>query len=173
TRTASMTKVERSALDLYEADLRGDVIQRLAIADKLVSLSPGSAEMPLLAVVSDLYAGRPDSAVKMLARIDPDRGINLTTPTYWEWSSLAYHEAGQYAAEAQAAQTGLKRFRFHPPSTDAMIRVLATGNDRGLRDYVDRGVPPARDPNDAPRDPARDRLDLLIFAGRELRAHGY
>jgi hypothetical protein len=172
-RLSKMNKVERAAFDLYESDLRGDAMKRIEISQRLVSLSPGSAEMPLLAVVSNLYAGRPAEAVKILETIDPDRGINLKTPTYWEWSSLAFHEANLFSAEEEAARTGLKRFKHHPPSTYAMIRVLATRNDRDLKDAVDRSVPPPKDATDVPRDPASDRYDLLLYAGRELRAHGY
>ena len=171
-RAARLSKIERAALDLYEADLRGDVMKRLEISQRLIALSPGSAEMPLLAVVSNLYAGRPATAVQILSTINPDRGINLATPTYWEWSSLAYHEAGNASAEEQSATTGLKRFRQHPPSTYAMVRLLAARNDRGLQEMVDRGVPPSKE-NDELRDAASDRLDLLLYAGRELRAHGY
>src|SRR5207244_2757211 len=129
---ARMSRLEKAALDLFESDLRGDATGRLAIARRLKSLSPGSAEMPLLIVVSALYAGRPAEAVAELALTDPDRGLNLTTPAYWEWSAEALHESGKFAAEDEVAKTGLKRFRHHPPSTYTLVRVLATRNDAGL-----------------------------------------
>ena len=51
--------------------------------------------------------------------------------------------------------------------------MLATRNDKDLRETVDRGIPPAKDPNDPPRDPVGDHQDLMILAGQELRAHGH
>lgn len=168
-----MSRLEKGALDLYESDLRGDALARVAIAKRLKALSPGSAEMPLLVVVSALYAGRPAQAVAELAETDPDRGFNLATPAYSEWAAEALHDAGKYVAEEEVAKTGLKRFKHHPPSTYGMVRVLATRNDKDLREVIDKGVPPAKDPNDVPRDPVGDHQDLMILGGRELRAHGF
>ena len=168
-----MSRLEKGALELFESDLRGDAVARIAISKRLEALSPGSAEMPLLVVVSSLYAGRPAAAVAALAHTDPDRGLNLATPAYWEWSAEALHEAGDFAREAEVAKTGLKRFKHHPPSTYSLVRVLATRNDKDLRAAVDHGIPPAKDVNDEPRDPVGDPQDLMILAGRELRAHGH
>jgi DNA-binding SARP family transcriptional activator/TolB-like protein len=168
-----MSRLEKGALELFESDLRGDALGRIAISKRLEALSPGSAEMPLLVVVSSLYAGRPAAAVATLAQTDPDRGLNLAAPAYWEWSAEALHEAGNFAAEGDVAKTGLKRFRDQPPSTYNLVRVLATRNDKDLRETVDRGIPPARNLNDEPRDPVGDHLDLMILAGRELRTHGH
>lgn len=168
-----MSRLERAALELYESDLRGDAMARVGIAKHLKALSPGSAEMPILVMVSALYGGRPGDAVAALAESDPDHGLNLAMPSYWEWATEALHEAGKFAAEEEAAKTGLKRFRYHPPSTYDLVRVLATTNARNLRETVDGGLPPARDAHDMPRDPVSDRQDLMILAGRELRAHGH
>lgn len=173
TRTARMSKLEKATMELLESDLRGNVLSRYAIAHRMNELSPASAEMPLLMVVSALYTGQAKTAVAALAGTDPNRGMNLVAPQYWEWGALAEHHAGNYAAEGKLAKTGLDRFRHHPPATYAMVRVLAARNDKELRKLVDRGVPPAKDPNDTPRDSVGDRQDLLIYAGRELRAHGF
>ena len=168
-----MSRLEKGALELFESDLRGDALGRLAISKRLEALSPGSAEMPLLVVVSSLYAGRPAAAVATLAQTDPDRGLNLAAPAYWEWAAEAFHEAGDFAAEEDVAKTSLKRFKHHPPSTYSIVRVLATRNDKHLRDLVDAGIPPEKSPNDEPRDSVGDHQDLMILAGRELRAHGH
>ena len=168
-----MSRIERAAMDLYEADLRGDIMQRLVIAQRLRELSPGSTEVPLLMVMSALYAGRPADAVKTLPTIDPDRGINLGTFIYWEWSALAYHEAGEYAAEDEAAKTGYKRFRYDAPMSYAMVRSLARRSDSDLRSFVDHGIPVSNSSSALKPDPFGDRIDLLLLAGRELRAHGH
>ena len=168
-----MSRLERAALDLFEADLRGDSFGRLAISKRLKQLSPGSTEMPLLVVVSYLYVGRAKDAAAALAETDPDRGMNLITPAYWEWRAEAQHEAGLYADEDISAKTGLSRFRSHPASTYTMVRVLATRHDKGLGELVERGMPSATTPNAQPSDLAADRQDLMILAGRELRIHGH
>lgn len=168
-----MSRQEKKALELLEADLRGDALARVAIARQLKELSPASSEMPLLMVVSALYTGQIDVAMAALKTTDPARGMNLVTPTYLEWSAEALHHSGDIAGEERTVREELKRFRHHPPATYGVVRVLATRNDRELGGVVRRGVPPAKDPNDAPRDSVGDRQDLKLLAGRELRAHGH
>jgi TolB-like protein len=168
-----MSRIERAALDLFEADLRGDAFTRLAVSKRLKTLSPGSAEMPLLVVVSSLYAGVPAQALATLDETEPDRGMNLIMPAYWEWRTLAQHESGLYADEEQSAKIGLRRFKSDAPSTYSMVRVLATRNDKALRDLVLRPMPVFKNSNGEPRDVAADRQDLLLLAGRELRAHDH
>jgi len=169
----SMSRLERAALELFDADLRGDAVARVAISRRLKELSPGSTEMPLLVVVSACYAGRLSEARAALQETDPARGINLITPSYWEWRAEVLHEAGDYAGEEEAAKTGLRRFRQHPASTYSIVRVLATRNDKSLREVVERGIPAPKDPDAPPHDLAADRQDLMLLAGRELRAHGF
>ncbi|HET9425691.1 MAG TPA: FlgO family outer membrane protein [Gemmatimonadaceae bacterium] len=167
-----MSKIERAALELFEADLKGDGLARLDIARRLQALTPGSAEMPLLRVVSALYIGHVSEALAALSSTEPTRGMNLVAPTYLEWSAAAYHHAGQASLEEKAVREELKRFRHHPPATYGLARIYAARNDRDLRKLLDEGIPPAKDPNDV-RDPIGDRVDLRLMAGRELRAHGH
>jgi tetratricopeptide (TPR) repeat protein len=167
-----MSKLERAALDLFRADLRGDALARVGIARRLHVLSPGSAEMPLLRVVSALYVGNVAEALTALGETDPTRGMNLVAPTYLEWASVAYHHAGSASLEERAVREELKRFKHHPPATYGLARVYAADNDSRLSELLEDGIPPARDPNDV-RDPALEWYELRMFAGRELRAHGY
>jgi TolB-like protein len=167
-----MSKLERAALELFEADLRGDGLARLEIARRLQVLSPGSSEMPLLRVVSALYVGNIREAMSALGETNPTRGMNVVTPTYLEWSAAAYHASGAAALEERAVREELKRFRHHPPATYGLARVYAARNSSDLDDLLRSGIPPAKDPLDV-RDPDVDWIELRLFAGRELRAHGY
>lgn len=167
-----MSKLERGALDLFKADLRGDALARVGIARRLQVLSPGSAEMPLLRVVSALYIGNVEEALAALAEANPTRGMNLAAPTYLEWASVAYHHAGSASLEERTVREELKRFRHHPPATYGLARVYAAENDARLRELLEDGIPPARDQNDV-RDPSLEWYELRMFAARELRAHGY
>ena len=168
-----MSKLERAGLELFDADLRGDAIARVAIAKRLRELSPGSTEMPLFVVVSACYAGRIVEAREALRETDPEHGINLIAPSYWEWRAEVLHERGEYAEEEAAARTGARRFSGHPSSTYSIVRVLARRNDTDLSAFVERGIPSPKAPDAPPRNLMADRQDLLLFAGRELRAHGH
>ena len=167
-----MSKIERGAMDLFEADLRGDGLARLKIARRLQSYSPGSPEMPLLRVVSALYVGNVAEAIDALDEMNPTRGMNLVTPTYLEWAAAAYHHAGESSLEERTVREELKRFRHHPPATYGLARVYAARNDSDLGELLAKGIPPAKDLKDI-RDPRADSIELRLFAGRELRAHGY
>jgi DNA-binding SARP family transcriptional activator/TolB-like protein/tetratricopeptide (TPR) repeat protein len=167
-----MSKIEKGAFDLFEADLRGDGLARLEIARRLQSYSPGSAEMPLLRVVSALYIGNVPEAIAAIRETDPTRGMNLVTPTLLEWSAATYHHAGNATQEERAVREELRRFRHHPPATYGLARVYAMRNDSDLADLIASGIPPAKDPKDV-RDPRADWIELRLLAGRELRAHAY
>lgn len=165
-----MSRLESAAFDLFEADLRGDQFHRLAIARRLRELSPASGEIPLLVVVSALYTGRTAEAVAALKAVDPDRGMNLVAPAFLEWSAEAYHAAANFAEERRVAERSVERFHGHPATTTTWVRVLATSNDKELSNVVDRGIPRRGQQR---RDSILDRLDLLLIAGREQRAHGH
>jgi DNA-binding SARP family transcriptional activator/TolB-like protein len=170
---AGLSRFEREALALMEADLRGDALRRLDIAQELRASSPGSAEVPLLVVASALYVGRPRDAVAAVQGTDPDRGINLKSSVYWEWRSTAQHAAGLYSDEEYSARSGLARFRRDASMTFAVARTLAARNDPALADFVARGIPASRGPDAAIRDSTGDRQDMLLFVSQELRAHGF
>jgi tetratricopeptide (TPR) repeat protein len=98
--------------------------------------------------------------------------MNLVTPTYLEWAAAAYHHSGNAALEERAVAEELKRFRHHPPATYGMARVYAARNDPDIEKLIRGGIPPAKDNNDV-RDARGDSIELRLFAGRELRAHGH
>jgi tetratricopeptide (TPR) repeat protein len=167
-----MSKLEKLAFELFETDLRGDAVARLDVARRLQAHSPGSAEMPLLRVVSALYIGNVPEALRALKETNPTRGMNVGAPTYLEWAAATYHHSGSAALEEKTVREELKRFRHHPPATLGLARVYAARNDSDLDELLRRGVPPAEDRHDV-RDPVAEKFDLHLFAGRELRAHGH
>jgi tetratricopeptide (TPR) repeat protein len=167
-----MSRLEKAVLELFEADLRGDGLDRVEIARRLQALSPGSAEMPLLRVVSAMYIGHVQEALAAINETDPTRGMNLVTPTLLEWSAMTYHHSGSESLEERAVREELKRFKHHPPATYGLARIYAASDDSDLDELLEKGMPPARDAND-PRDPVADRIELKAFAARELRSHGY
>jgi hypothetical protein len=165
-RSAGVGRIERAALELFEADLRGDLLGRLRAAREMARFSPGSADMALLLAVSACYVNRYAEAAAELEHSDPNRGINLVSPMYWGWRSLAAHALGRARDEEDAANESARRFPSALSSRYALARAHA-GARRidALRDVLnDAGVYA-----DVPSPNARD---LAMFAARELRVHG-
>lgn len=163
-----MSKLEKGAIELYESDLRGSALERVAIARRLQAMSPASTEMPLLRVVSGLYVGNLSEAVAALNDVNPDRGMNLVAPTFFEWAATTYHHSGDESLEERAVKDLQKRFRGKPPSTFALARLQAANDDSDLAATLRRGVA-----QDNGRNVRSDSIELRLFAARELRAHGY
>jgi DNA-binding SARP family transcriptional activator len=165
-RRPGMGRIERAALELFEADLRGDLLGRLRAARELVRLSPGSADIALLLAVSASYVNRYAEATAALQHSDPNRGINLVSPMYWAWRSLAAHALGDLEEEQRAAGESARRFPSASSSRYALARLHA-GAKRvdALRDVLRDGG------YEAPI-PSADARSLAMFAARELRVHG-
>jgi hypothetical protein len=158
-----MSRLERLGLELFDADLRGNAIDRVAIAHRIADISPGSTEAPLLAVLSELYVGRSTEAVATIRKTDPDRGMNLKMASYWEWRALAEHSAGLFSDEAKSVQIGERRFPRDIKMIYAEVRVPATRNDPDLARHLEK------------RGTVRNEreIDVALFAAQELRAHGH
>jgi DNA-binding SARP family transcriptional activator len=165
-RRRGMSRIERAALELFEADLRGDLLGRLRAAREMARLSPGSADMALLLAVSASYVNRYAEAAAELQHADPNRGINLVSPMYWAWRSLAAHALGQTRDEEDAANESARRFPSAISSRYALARTHAAAHRLdALRDVLkDGGLDGA--------DPSPEARELAMFAARELRVHG-
>jgi DNA-binding SARP family transcriptional activator/TolB-like protein len=163
----AMTRHERAVLEVFEADLRGDPYGRMRASRRIVTISPGSHEMPVLAALSALYIGHPREAIRMLDLTDGNHGINLGAPVYWGWRATAEHFAGD-RNEPATARTGFKRFPRGKLTAGSMARVYAVdGDTAAMRREVFAGK------IDDDGDPALAHRELMLFSGRELRAHGH
>ncbi|HEV8176469.1 MAG TPA: hypothetical protein VGP44_02160, partial [Gemmatimonadales bacterium] len=80
----SLTPAERAVLNGLRADLRGDLWGRLRAARELVELTPTSVEGYTLAASTALMINRPRESLSILSRVDPDRGLLLIGPYYWD-----------------------------------------------------------------------------------------
>ncbi|MFL5606339.1 MAG: BTAD domain-containing putative transcriptional regulator [Gemmatimonadaceae bacterium] len=165
-RSAGVGRIERAALELFEADLRGDLLGRLRAAREMARFSPGSADMALLLAVSACYVNRYAEAAAELEHSDPNRGINLVSPMYWGWRSLAEHALGHAREEEEAANESARRFPSAPSSRYALARAHAGARrtDALHDDLNDGGFYAAA--------PSAEARDLAMFAARELRVHG-
>ena len=160
----SLGRAELAALDLFSADLRGDLVDRLRASRELARLSAGSAEMPLLVAVSACYLLRAQDALESLEGSDPDRGINLLSPMYWAWRAAANHVLGDLDAERSSVAEGRRRFPAASATAVGRARVAAVVGDLAEIADVLRSVRARSEPEAAM---------LTQLAARELRAHGH
>ena len=166
-RRSRMGRPEHEALELFESDLRGDLLGRLRASRELVRLSPGSADMSLLLAVSASYLNRAAEAHASLANTSPDRGINTVSPMYWAWRAWTEHALGMYDDELHSAAEELRRFPAAPIADEALVRGhAARGNVAAIDSLLaKRGLGTAN--------PSADAMGLGLHAARELRAHGH
>ena len=163
-RRRTLGRSEQAALELFEADLRGDLVGRLRASRELARLSPGSADMALLVAVSASYLMRPAEARDALIQSDPDRGVNRVSPMYWAWRAAASHGLAAYDDERAVTLEGARRFPLAPAIDYARVRVAAVaGRVRAIDDVIAKAAARSR----------AEAADLLQLAARELRAHGH
>ena len=127
------------------ADLRGDLWGRLRAARELVELTPASVEGYTLAASTALMINRPRESLTILSKVDPDRGLLLVAPFYWESHTSALHRLGERAAELESARRAVRRFpdRFWP-HVNLLLALAAAGDVR--RPAVSSLVRPATIP---------------------------
>lgn len=122
-----LTPAERALLDHLEAFIRGDREQALHAAERFTALMPGSQESPLLLASVALSEQEPKLAVAALARIDPDRGLNLVAPVYWIYQAIAAAELGDWSRSLAVARGGQRRFpesiKLHEMAASALARL--------------------------------------------------
>lgn len=158
--------VELAALDLAEAELRGDLDAEYQAAAEVARAAPASPETRTYLAHMAVSSGRPAAALGALAEVDPRRGAMLFIPWYWNWITAALHERGEHSAELSLARRGLRQFPGTPSAVVNVGRALAAvGDVEGLRALAHEL------PNDTDRQRAFRRKMLLDW-GRELDAHG-
>jgi DNA-binding SARP family transcriptional activator/TolB-like protein len=160
-----LTPADAAVLDGLEANLRGDRPGRVRAARELARLTPGSFEGYTLLAEMALSIDQPREALAALAHVNPDRGLLLFSPIYWQTSARALHELGQYRAELEAAQNGVRRFPAEIGTQVALLRAYAAlGLVEQLGKELDRRL--SGDVHPVMNDQFR-----LLFTAAELRAH--
>jgi hypothetical protein len=120
-----LTPAERALLDHLQAMMRGDRNQAVLAAQRFMTLMPGSQEAPLLLASVALSTQRPRLAQDALARIDPNRGLNLAAPVYWTYQAKIAGQLGDWKRSLAMARTGLGRFPQSPIMGELTARALA------------------------------------------------
>ena len=163
----TLRPAERAVLAGLQADLRGDLWERLRASRELMNLTPASVEGYTLAASSALFINHPREALNILSRVDPDRGLLLVAPFYWINLSPALHRVGDHRAEVESARQGLRRF---PDRFWTHLNLLLALAAEGDVDALHRELP--RVTRDDPVPAIGDR-QKAFYVWRELRAHGH
>jgi predicted Zn-dependent protease len=129
-----------------------------------VDLTPASVEGYTLAASTALMINRPRESLAILSKVDPDRGLLLIAPFYWESHTSALHRLGERTAELESAHRAVRRFpdRFWP-HMNLLLALAAAGDVKAAQRELSR---PTRD------DPyASGPRQAAFWVWRELRAH--
>ncbi len=160
-----LTPAERALLDHLEAFMRGDRDQAVRAAERFTTLMPGSQESPLLLASVALSTQKPKLATTALARVDPDRGLNLVAPVYWTYQAVAAAELGDWSRSLAMARAGWRRFPQSAINCELTARALARlGRVAEMEQTISR-LP-------ATRDPLVKQAELAVKVWGELRASG-
>ena len=160
-----LVPAERALLDHLEAIIHGDREQALRAAEQFTALMPGSQESPLLLASVALSEQEPKVALAALARIDPDRGLNLVTPAYWMYQAIAAAQLRDWSRSLASARAGLKRFpeslRLYQATVEALARL-------GQVPEMERAI--AEVPGEP--EPLTEQARAAVAAWADLRASG-
>jgi DNA-binding SARP family transcriptional activator len=166
-RRGRLTPAENAIVDGLEANLRGDRPGRVRAARDLARLTPGSFEGYTLLAEMALSVGDHGQAIEALSHVDPDRGLLLLSPIYWQTMARALHQRGQYENELKVARRGVRRFPDELGPQIGLIRALAAlGRTKDLTQEVEREL--AGD-----SDAAFDLSYRGLAGAAELRTHGH
>jgi DNA-binding SARP family transcriptional activator/TolB-like protein len=163
----ALTPAERAVLDGLRADLRGDLWGRLRAARLLMELTPASVEGYTLAGSRALMVNHPRETLSILAKVDPDRGLLLIAPYYWNERTAALHRLGEHRAEEESARQGLRRFPDdYWTHVNLLLALAARGDVKDLRRELPRST---RDD----LEPTLSARQKSLYVWRELQAHGH
>ena len=161
-----LTPAERALLDHLEAFLRGDRDRALRAAGRFSALMPGSQESPLLLGSVALSMLKPKLVREALARVDPDRGLNLVAPGYWNFRALAAAQLGDWPRSLAMAREGQRRFPQSASPCELAARALARLGRVPEMEETLATLP-------GQRDPVIGQAALAVKLWGDLRAAGH
>jgi serine/threonine-protein kinase len=164
---ADLSSMERLMLDWLQARVRGDNETVLRIARQITSLA-GSQLWIYVNGQEANWNNYPREAVAVLSLYDPYFPTRKDwSPSYWGQLTTAHHMLGNYKRELKEALRGREQFpeslRLLANEVDALA---ALGRTRDLQTLFEESktLPPMSGYSPG---------DIMLRAGRELRAHGF
>lgn len=164
---AELSTYERLFLDLTQSYVRGDVEAQLRIARQMVALSKRHITIYLNAANANRN-NYPREAVAVLSQYDPTNpAMKDWSRNYWGVLTTARHMLGNHKRELKEA----RRSRKQLPDSLLMLAhevdaLAALGRTKELQRLFEESktLPPMRGYSPG---------DIMLRAGRELRAHGF
>ncbi|HTA75060.1 MAG TPA: serine/threonine-protein kinase, partial [Gemmatimonadaceae bacterium] len=164
--SARLAPAERALLDHVEAVIAENTENAVRSAQRFMALTPGSQESPLLLASIALATLKPDLALRALAHVDPDRGLNLAGPFYWLYESEAAAQVGNWSRSLAMGRAGQRRFPESGGMCYSTSRALARlGRVADLERQI--AAAPSRG------DPLVEQARLAVNMWGELRAAGH
>ena len=164
---ADLSSAERLFLDWLQAGLRGDLETQLRSIRQLVSIQTGwnwNYQNALDATRNNY----PQEAVDRMSRYDPyDEGWKDWSPNYWGVLTTAHHMLGDHKRELKEARRARKQFPERLSMLYNEVRALAAlGLASDLHKLFDES-------QNLPPQSGYSPGNIMLGAGRELKAHGY
>jgi serine/threonine protein kinase/tetratricopeptide (TPR) repeat protein len=165
---AELSTYERLFLDYTEALLRGDREANLRTTRQIVALTPKR----LISIYINASAANrnncPREAVAVLSRYDPyDPAMKDWSRNYWGVLTTAHHMLGNHKQELKEARRGRKQL---PESLSMLANevdaLAALGRTKDLYKLFEES-------GTLPPESGYSPGDIMLRAGRELRAHGF
>lgn len=163
---AQLSPLEATILDWLSARLAGDLAAALGNSRKFAQIAPGTV-WEYQGAYDALLVNHPAEAIRILARMDPDRGPLRGWMYYWAVRAVAHHVLGEHRQELYIAEQARERF-------GATLDVLALemGALAALGRVRDLEVRVGEAEMARPAIWARPGIVLMKVA-QELQAHGY
>jgi len=164
---ADLSSAERILLDWLQGLLHGDLEIQLR-SDRQLGMISKAPVWKYQIGLDGIRNNYPQEALDALARYDPyDEGWKDWSPNYWGVLTTAHHMLGNHKQELKEARRGRKQW----PESMSMLAnevgaVAALGRIKDLQKLFEesKSLPPRSGYSPG---------NIMLGAGRELRAHGY
>jgi tetratricopeptide (TPR) repeat protein/tRNA A-37 threonylcarbamoyl transferase component Bud32 len=164
---ADLSSAERILLDWLQGLLHGDLEIQLR-SDRQLGMISKAPVWKYQIGLDGIRNNYPQEALDALARYDPyDEGWKDWSPNYWGVLTTAHHMLGNHKQELKEARRGRKQW----PESMSMLAnevdaLAALGRIKDLQKLFEesRTLPPRS---------GNSPGNIMLRAGRELRAHGY
>jgi tetratricopeptide (TPR) repeat protein len=153
-------------VDYRRALMAGDHPAALIAVRRVAEEEPGSKAVYNYALEA-LQNGRPHEAIDAFRSLSPERGPMRGWIYFWDYLGLAYHLAGDFAAELDVGRRARAAYPDRLYALNPEVRPLAA---LGRIDQLDRDLEQA---GRLEREPGVSVGTLLQEAALELRAHGH
>jgi tetratricopeptide (TPR) repeat protein/tRNA A-37 threonylcarbamoyl transferase component Bud32 len=162
-----LSQYERHSMDRVLAGCRGDLSAAYVSAKGMLSAARRSDYTAGLLAYDALSLGRPNEALAILRRVDPEDGQVAGGLLYYRVLARSYHRLGRYEEEHRVGTRARAQFSGEMRATmDAIPPHAALGRLAELEQLVDESMTMSERRGTSP-------LPVMGLALWELAAHGY